>query len=217
MGNGGIVIYIKSVEDTMTILERTTGSLSPAQVDFYHEEGYLVLPHLLNTADMAPAREAMQEKVAQIADELFADGLISDKREREPFESRLARLFDHLTDARLPALRALLARPAARLLSPDGEPEDFGRRRVADRPASSSQTPSTMSAPRCPAWRRGPCPGTRTSRTGRAPTPTRSSPSGFPWWTPTWRTAACTSGRAPTTRRCCPTTRRPTRAPATPR
>ena len=65
MGKSGIVIYIKSVEDTMAILERTTGSLSPAQVEFYQEEGYLVLPHLLGAADMAPAREAMQEKVAQ--------------------------------------------------------------------------------------------------------------------------------------------------------
>lgn len=82
----------------MTILERAGGGLSSAQVDEYQREGFLVLPHLLDAADMAPARAAMEEKVSEIADDLYAAGLITDKREEEPFGTRLARLFDRLSD-----------------------------------------------------------------------------------------------------------------------
>jgi phytanoyl-CoA hydroxylase len=107
----------------LTRVEPTTqGSLSPAQTDFYEREGYLVLPHLLTDAEMAPAREAMMQKVDEIAAGLLADGLITDTREDEPFASRLARLFDGLTDMdflkygrswrdRLPGYYHLMATP----------------------------------------------------------------------------------------------------------
>lgn len=78
--------------------EAAQGSLSPAQIDFYQEQGYLLLPGLLTEEDMAPAQRAMAEKVSEIADDLFACGLITDKYEAEPFDTRLARLFDGLTD-----------------------------------------------------------------------------------------------------------------------
>jgi ectoine hydroxylase-related dioxygenase (phytanoyl-CoA dioxygenase family) len=74
------------------------GSLSPEQIAFYEEEGYLVMPDLLNDADMAPVRTAMMDKVSMIADELLAGGLITDKREDSPFAYRLAELFAGLTD-----------------------------------------------------------------------------------------------------------------------
>jgi phytanoyl-CoA hydroxylase len=74
------------------------GSLTQAQVDFYHTEGYLVIPHLLTQADLAPAIEAMEWKVSYIADDLAADGLITDKLEDWPFKMRLAGLFANLTD-----------------------------------------------------------------------------------------------------------------------
>jgi ectoine hydroxylase-related dioxygenase (phytanoyl-CoA dioxygenase family) len=76
-----------------------SGSLTEAQVKTYNDEGYLVIPHFLTATDLAPAREAMMEKVEEIADALFEDGLISDKRESAPFETRLAELFLVKTDA----------------------------------------------------------------------------------------------------------------------
>lgn len=79
--------------------DRTQGSLTPQQVEFYRKEGYLVLPGLLTDADLAPARAAMAEKVSEIAADLDRDGLVPDTRDGEPFETRLARLFDGLTDA----------------------------------------------------------------------------------------------------------------------
>src|SRR5687768_13696060 len=74
------------------------GSLRQDQIDFYREEGYLVLPDLLNDADMAPVRAAMMDKVSMIADALYADGIITDKREDRPFPYRLAELFAGLSD-----------------------------------------------------------------------------------------------------------------------
>ena len=76
-----------------------TGSLTKEQMDFYDREGYLILPDLMTDADMAPIREAINFKVSQIADELAAVGLISDKLEGASFETRLARLFHGRTDA----------------------------------------------------------------------------------------------------------------------
>jgi phytanoyl-CoA hydroxylase len=72
------------------------GSLTPAQVEEYDEQGFLVIPDLLEEADQAPVREAMNQKVDFIASDLRADGLITDMHEDEPFRTRLARLFDDL-------------------------------------------------------------------------------------------------------------------------
>jgi phytanoyl-CoA hydroxylase len=79
---------------------RTTngGSLTAEQVEEYDREGYIVLPGLLNRQDLQPAQEAMEAKVDEIATEMFAQGKIASLFENEPFESRLARLFDGLSD-----------------------------------------------------------------------------------------------------------------------
>lgn len=98
------------------------GSLTREQIAFYETEGYLILPALLNDADMAPARAAMMEKVSMIADDLYKNGLITDKREERPFAYRLAELFSGLTDQeflkfgrgwrdRLPGYFDLMANP----------------------------------------------------------------------------------------------------------
>ncbi len=98
------------------------GTLSPEQVAFYDSEGYLALPHLLDDADMAAVITSMQQKVAEIADDLYANLLITDKLEDESFENRLARLFEGKTDVeflkygrswrdRLPGYFDLMANP----------------------------------------------------------------------------------------------------------
>ncbi|MGD0439425.1 MAG: phytanoyl-CoA dioxygenase family protein [Acidimicrobiales bacterium] len=98
------------------------GSLTPAQVAAYDTEGYLVLPDFLNDEDLAPAQEAMTQKVDQIAADLLAAGLITDPLVDEPFRTRLARLFEGLGEAeflaygrswrdRLPGYYVLMANP----------------------------------------------------------------------------------------------------------
>ncbi len=78
-------------------LERT-GSLTAEQIEIYQREGYIVLENLLSDDDMKAARQAMMHKVDIIANDLFANGLIDDKLENEPFKYRLAKLFKGLTD-----------------------------------------------------------------------------------------------------------------------
>jgi ectoine hydroxylase-related dioxygenase (phytanoyl-CoA dioxygenase family) len=75
-----------------------TGSLTSAQIAEYDREGYIVLPNLLNQEDLAPAREALSRKVSEIADKLFADGLIKDKCENASFKTRLVQLFKGLDE-----------------------------------------------------------------------------------------------------------------------
>ena len=84
---------------TSQTISKRSGSLTEAQIEEYDREGYIVIPDLLSYDDMAPAREAMMHKVGIIADELVEAGLITDKLENEPFETRLALLFDGLSDA----------------------------------------------------------------------------------------------------------------------
>jgi phytanoyl-CoA hydroxylase len=88
---GGFMAVIQEVQ--------TQGSLTEKQLAEYNREGYIVLHRLLDERDMRPAREAMMHKVDLIANDLCANKLIRDKHESEPFETRLARLFDDLTDA----------------------------------------------------------------------------------------------------------------------
>ena len=73
-------------------------SLKPEQIDCYEREGFVVLEHLLDDRDLDPARQAMMQKVDMIADDLLKAGLISELFECEPFETRLARLFEGLED-----------------------------------------------------------------------------------------------------------------------
>ena len=86
------------IEAGTLVGNRAQGTLTPKQVDFYQTEGYLVLPHLLTHEDMETVRVAMGEKVTEIADDLLQAGMITDTRAHDPFEARLARLFDGLTD-----------------------------------------------------------------------------------------------------------------------
>jgi len=74
------------------------GSLTPEQIEFYDNEGYLVLERLLNAEDMLPFRESVDLRVDEIADSLFDTGLITDKKESHPFETRLGDLFADLSD-----------------------------------------------------------------------------------------------------------------------
>ena len=74
------------------------GSLSEEQVEQYDEIGYVVLDRLLDENDMEKVKQSMSQRVSEIADDLYANGLITDKHEKSPFETRLAELFDGLSE-----------------------------------------------------------------------------------------------------------------------
>ena len=74
------------------------GTLDADTKAFYDREGYAILPAFLSDTELEPARQAMRTKVDQIADDLYADGLITNTYVDESFELRLAKIFRHLTD-----------------------------------------------------------------------------------------------------------------------
>ncbi len=74
------------------------GSLTSEQIRIYDEEGYLVLPGLLDKQDLQAVRDALNEKVSEIIDQLHSKGLVPSKLEDRPFESRLADAFANLSE-----------------------------------------------------------------------------------------------------------------------
>ncbi len=57
-----------------------------------------MLQELLDEGDLAPIKQALLDKVSEIAEQLLRAGLIEHGFEEEPFETRLARMFDGLTE-----------------------------------------------------------------------------------------------------------------------
>jgi len=78
---------------------RGSGALTQQQVAFYREEGYVLLPDLLSVEDMAPIKWALTDKVSEIAAKMIEAGKLADPMEAEPFETRLAKMFEGLADA----------------------------------------------------------------------------------------------------------------------
>jgi phytanoyl-CoA hydroxylase len=75
------------------------GSLNHRQVEFYAQEGYLVLPDLLDEHDLEPIKWALSDKVDEIASEMTRAGKLSESYADEPFKTRLARMFEAKSDA----------------------------------------------------------------------------------------------------------------------
>src|SRR5947209_4338829 len=73
-----------------------TNPMTDAQINQFLEEGYTVVPGLFEQGEMEPLRCEIGAIVDCAARGLEAEGRITDLRESEPFETRLARLVsDH--------------------------------------------------------------------------------------------------------------------------
>lgn len=84
--------------DSIEYMSGFGGSLSTKQRKQYDGDGYLVVENLLSAEELAPAREAMTQKVDLIADALVNAGKVNDTLKHRPFETRLAELFAGLDD-----------------------------------------------------------------------------------------------------------------------
>ncbi|MBW7894060.1 MAG: phytanoyl-CoA dioxygenase family protein [Opitutaceae bacterium] len=65
-------------------------SLSPQQVSFFHEEGYLIVPDVFDPADLEPLRNALHAEIDRKARELKAEGKLENLHEELDFDRRLA-------------------------------------------------------------------------------------------------------------------------------
>jgi phytanoyl-CoA hydroxylase len=67
--------------------------LSPAEIKQFHEEGYVIVQDVLKESDLAPVIAAINEFVDQRANQLLAEGEISELHENESFERRYASIY----------------------------------------------------------------------------------------------------------------------------
>ncbi len=64
--------------------------LTPQQVQFFHEEGYLIAPNVFNPSELEPLRKALHQAISKKARELKAAGKLKNLHSRLGFDKRLA-------------------------------------------------------------------------------------------------------------------------------
>ncbi|MDQ2732374.1 MAG: phytanoyl-CoA dioxygenase family protein [Armatimonadota bacterium] len=72
--------------------QSAAGPLSPDQIHFFDQQGYLVVEDLFSNADLQPVIEAITQEIDTRARDLVDAGELSRTYEEEPFETRLARI-----------------------------------------------------------------------------------------------------------------------------
>ena len=64
--------------------------LTQAQVEAFHQNGYLVVEDALSDEDLNPLISDFEALITTLADELYAEGKIAERYEKLPFERRIA-------------------------------------------------------------------------------------------------------------------------------
>ena len=64
--------------------------LTQAQVEAFHQNGYLVVEDALADDDLNPLIADFEALIDTIADELYAEGKIGERHESQPFNRRIA-------------------------------------------------------------------------------------------------------------------------------
>lgn len=68
----------------------TPQQLSPQQVQFFHDEGYLIVPDVFDPADLEPLRRELAAAIDRKARALHAEGLLTNLHAELDFDHRLA-------------------------------------------------------------------------------------------------------------------------------
>ena len=71
-----------------------THRLSPAQVKFFGDEGYLIVKDMFDPGELEPLRGELEERVNRKAQELLDEGKLQRLHADESFDRRLARICD---------------------------------------------------------------------------------------------------------------------------
>jgi len=73
----------------MTALKK----LTPQQISFFHEEGYVIVPDVFDPTELEPLRNALHAEIARKARELKAEGKLENLHEDLGFDQRLAAIY----------------------------------------------------------------------------------------------------------------------------
>jgi len=69
---------------------KTLRQLSPSQTQFFHDEGYMIVPDVFDPADLEPLRNALHTEIDRKAAEMQAEGKLTDLHTDLDFDHRLA-------------------------------------------------------------------------------------------------------------------------------
>lgn len=83
----------KSEKRATSRLVNTPTPLTPAQVSFFHEEGYLIVPNVFDPADLEPLRAALHLEINRKARELQAAGKLTHLHAELDFDRQLAAIY----------------------------------------------------------------------------------------------------------------------------
>ncbi len=72
--------------------------LTETQIGFFEDEGYLLVPEVLDTSDLAPVRAEYESALGRAATDLHQRGLLSDIRADLPFEERYVSIVSECPD-----------------------------------------------------------------------------------------------------------------------
>ena len=70
-----------------------TPPLTPQQVRFFHEEGYLIVPDVFPAADLEPVRASLHGEINRLARQFEAEGKLRDRHEELGFDRQLSAIF----------------------------------------------------------------------------------------------------------------------------
>lgn len=70
-----------------------TKSLTPEQLSFFANEGYLIVPDVFDPADLEPLRNELEEMIDREVQRLYDEGRIQDRHEELDFDRRLGAIY----------------------------------------------------------------------------------------------------------------------------
>ncbi len=73
----------------MVAVMKSPKALTPQQISFFHEEGYVIVPDVFDPADLEPLRQALHAELGRKARQLQAEGQLENLHEELDFDHQL--------------------------------------------------------------------------------------------------------------------------------
>jgi len=93
--------------------------LTPQQVRFFHEEGYLIAPAVFAPADLEPVRREMHAEINRKARELQAAGQLAERHEAAGYDRQLAAIYRDSRESGDAIVKHLMGVRGGGFLSPE--------------------------------------------------------------------------------------------------
>ena len=86
---------------------KTQSKLTPEQIRFFHEEGYVIVPDVFDPADLEPLRKALHAEIGNKVRELQAEGKLTDLHADLDFDHQLAAIHQDSAENGMAVMRHL--------------------------------------------------------------------------------------------------------------